>query len=151
MVGIVVTPPAAFGEGSQPASGRVPTSGHTRGLLYVTGLRPQVSMLLDCALRAEGDVVCRLEGEVLLREEMPLVMDVTEAARESVRCHHIEGHHGRLVIQPGGRVRRPEVAIHGDLPECRGVGTNRLAFKLVPTLGQRAVAHFGRSRVEVGH
>lgn len=106
-------------------------------------------MLLDRALRTKGDVVCRLEGQILLLKETLLDADVMEAVHVSVSSHHIKGQHGRIVKHPGGQVRRSEGALRGQLSEYRGVGSNRLAWKLVPTLEQRAVVHLGQPRVEL--
>lgn len=104
---IIVAPPGALSEGSQPWS--------CRGLLDVTGLRLQVLSLLDRALSTEDDVICRLQGQALFRKKTLLDMDVAEAVHSSVPQHNMEGQHGGIV-PPGVWVRWFEVTVHGQLP-----------------------------------
>lgn len=102
----------------------VSISGDARGLLAVIGMRLQVLLLLDRTLRTKGDVICRLERQVLLREEVLLDMSLTKVAHESVPRHNIERQHCGIGIQPHRCVQCAKLTARGQLPECRHAITN---------------------------
>lgn len=104
--------------------GCVLTPRHGRGLLDVTGLRLQVLLLHDGALRTEGYAICCLEQYILLCKETLLDMGVAEVSHKSVLQHSIEGQHCGFGIQLGGRVGCPKFTVRSQVPECHYVGTN---------------------------
>lgn len=114
--------------GSRSGGVRVPVLGHGRRLLDITGMRLLVFLLLDRVLHMEGDVVCSLQKQVLLRKGTLLDIGLSEAIYESDLQHNIEGQHGETGVVPGDQVRCAEVAVGGQLPVHRCVCTKQLAF-----------------------
>lgn len=108
---------------------RALTPGNGRGPLDLTGRRLQVLLLPDGTLSTECDVACRLERQALPNEDTLLELDVAVVAHGSLPQHNIEGQHGKIGVQPCSQVRCPVVTVHVQLPECRCVGTNRLALE----------------------